>query len=148
MEDDSPFCRMDIRVFWGLLLITNIGPSGHIYNEIDKIAHRGCFVCHSRCVWRIFQLSLLNWQRTKFLPLDYGLRRLAKSGSNFSTEILQVFVWKPCTWTFRVRNKKGVTMFVFLQTDRNEHWLSRESMGNGKNLDVNIVFSRFLNEIF
>ena len=39
VEVDSPFCRMNVQGCWqGLLLITKIGSSEHIYNGIDKIA--------------------------------------------------------------------------------------------------------------
>ena len=61
VEVDSPFCRLNVRAvgrghFWLQKL-----ASEDIYNGIDKIALPRCFVCNSRCVWRIFLHTSMKW---------------------------------------------------------------------------------------
>ena len=99
VEVDSPFCRMDLRVFWRLLLITKIRPFEHIYDEIDKIALPRCFVCHSRCVCRIFLLTSLKRHRNNSLRLDYGVNTpeqfwfLRLSWEAYGLYTLRAFCW-------------------------------------------------------
>ena len=61
----QPLLQTERQGCWqGLLLITKIGSSEDIYNGIDKIALPRCFVCNSRCVWRIFLHTSMKWSRT------------------------------------------------------------------------------------
>ena len=58
----QPLLQTERQGCWqGLLLITKIGSSEDIYNGIDKIALPRCFVCNSRCVWRIFLHTSMKW---------------------------------------------------------------------------------------
>ena len=59
----QPLLQNEHQGWWqGLLLITKIGSSEHIYNGIDKIALPRCFVCtNTRCVWRIFLHTSMKW---------------------------------------------------------------------------------------
>ena len=68
VEVDSSFCRMNIRLLWGLLLMTKVSSFGHINDQRDEIAQPRCVVCYSRYLWRIVLLNLL--------PIDFGLTNL------------------------------------------------------------------------
>ena len=59
------FLQNEHQGWWQELpLITKIGSSEHIYNEIDKTALLRCFVCYPRYVWRIFLHTSMKWWRT------------------------------------------------------------------------------------
>ena len=58
----QPLLQTERQGCWqGLLLITKIGSSEDIYNGINKTALPRCFVCNSRCVWRIFLHTSMKW---------------------------------------------------------------------------------------
>ena len=56
------------------------------------------------------------------------------------------------TWSFWIKNKEGVNVFVFIfvfqQTGRNEHCLITGVNGQQQNAELNIVFSWVLAEMF